>query len=147
MVAKTRKLLGYTEFATIAQRDNDGKVKIKAFNSVNKPIKHGLASDTRLIAKTRVEVNEIEDKNIDGDCMYSKSICVKQKDNSGDNLEESNETEYNEHAFSKDVFTKGEKFLKNMVDNILADNRTTKLCLVAIAIIAGIALGKSFGML
>lgn len=140
MATKKRKLLGYTEFATIAQRNNDGKVKISALNSVNKPIKHGIADDTRLVAKTRVEVTECEDNSIDGDQMYSKVICVKQKDGTGDIEEDGSEKEY-DNPDAKDAFTKGERFLKNMVDNILADNRNQWMVIAASIALAALAVG------
>jgi hypothetical protein len=138
MVAK-RKLLGYTEFATIAQRNNDGKVKITALNSVNKPIKHTIADDTRLIAKTRVEVNEVESNEIDGDLMYSKTICVKQKTKEGDTIE-SEESDRNEPTKqdNQDWFN---KWTKNIIDKILDTNKMQWFAIAIVAVIAGVALG------
>lgn len=141
-----RKLIGTFEFAGIAQTNDDGKVIVKGLKSVNKPIKHGIAKNTDLICHKRIEINEVEDNSVDGDTIYSKKICLKQKDLEGkpqSYREDSDEID--DEAEPKDVFTKGEKFLKNMVDNLWADARQSRYLIFLALALACIALGKAFG--
>ena len=144
------KVLGYAEFGAYQHRDNGGKMNISAYTSVNKPLTiDGGHDETTKIAGRRYKIVEEEKAELNGSKFYEKEVWNVQegdeKETKGptkgaakeyDLPEFDDEEEEGEEEEEKGPYSKGEAFLKNMVDNILADIRQQKMVNLGMIIIA-----------
>src|SRR3990167_4114887 len=63
----------YAEIGAYLHKDG-GKAKVKAYTSVNKPLQVDASEKTEQIKRLRVEMHVVEDKTVDSNSFYTKSV-------------------------------------------------------------------------
>jgi hypothetical protein len=128
---------------------NEGEVKVKLhLGEVNRALQPDDATKIHRLKKIRVYMGVEEDKSVNGNQVYEKAVKMWQDTDNKDNSGKS--TAYDRDATPKVDFsspennnnglTKGETFLKNMVDKIKDNQLAMWIVIVAIALLVGYSL-------
>jgi hypothetical protein len=136
-----REPVAYAEVGSYLH-EGDGKAKIKTYTSVNKPLAVDESERTRRIGKIRVEMHVKESKELQDNAIYQKDVkMIQLSDNDSGKTEKIGE-DYVPEQPDGTVRPGMDKtdYLKNFVDNIAADHRTTKVLLFVLGALAIIAL-------
>lgn len=129
---------------------DEGRAKAKLYvGDVNKPLVIDDAALTKRLKKVRVTMNVSEDKSVHQNQVYEKDIEMIQEiigEPSGKNgktapYSQDATPEMNSAAPSNELTPM--QILKNMIDNVMADNRTQWIVIAGALIIAAVALGLS----
>src|SRR3990167_5663198 len=119
----------YAEIGAYLHKDG-GKAKVKAYTSVNKPLQVDASEKTEQIKRLRVEMRVVEDKTVDSNSFYTKSVDAVQVNDSSpassSGLSESDYPSTNAGESNGDQKESKEspsalQVLKNFVDNIASD--------------------------
>ena len=139
------KVLGTADFGAFMHRDDGGRMKIAAYTSVNKPLSVEAHDETVKIASRRYKIVEEEKAELNGNKFYEKDVWNIQEGGS----EKPSGEKVSEHFRDVDEVAPEPKAypeqhstatLKNMIDNILADNRVKNILLFIVLAIAVTAL-------
>ena len=130
----------YAEIGAYLHKDG-GKAKVKAYTSVNKPLQVDASEKTEQIKRLRVEMHVVEDKTVDSNSFYTKSVdAVQVSDSSPASSSGFSESDYpNTNAGESKESPSGLQVLKNFVDNIASDLRLWKvvtICAGAVGLVA-----------
>lgn len=145
-MASKGRLIGSAEFGVFEKRNNgSGEVEYESISTVNKQLKVSPADVIRTIARKRIEVREIEDKDLDGDTFYNKKVNTKQieeeSDEGSNSTKSKGRSEPESNGNGKEP--SGLQVLKNFVDKIADVVKTHGAILVGLGVISGLALALS----
>ena len=140
----------YAEIGIYLHKEGNGKVSVKTYTSVNKALQVDASEEALQIGKVRVEMRVTEDKNVDGNKVYEKTIDTVQVTDPKQTASNSTNTatETPEHKWD-DTPSLGNDFktwCKNTYDQL--ENRVTKHdnWLIALGVGVGVALVGVIGL-
>jgi len=142
-MSRIKEKESYAEIGTFLHVDK-GQARIKAYTSVNEPLKVDASELTKKVGKVRVRMVVEEDKSVQNDgSFYEKNVDAVQERDDGD-VDHQNTRSSKVYTPQEDpdvndtVPTNGhDKFsvLKNFVDNIASDNRIQWMAILGVAIL------------
>lgn len=143
---RKNETLGYAEFGAYLHRDNGGKASIKAYTSTNKPHQVDSHDETTRIAGRRYKIVEEELRELNGNKFYEKNIDNIQEELNNFKGQTSSSKPYNDYDDEEEEkenknrdpesgLTHKTATLKNMIDNVMADNRFQWIAIVGLAVV------------